>query len=373
RGAAAAGAAVRAREHAPSLGRLAAERERLDPAPKKRREDAAEPLFVQRAEDPSAGRDRDGLRLLRHHHDDRVGLRADRESRAVPHAVAVRAPVRVLFEWKKARRREDLAPADDHRSVVQRRARHEDRCEQLRGELAVHGDARLAVVLQPGRPLENDQRAVLGLTDEERGAHELVDDPLELLFASRREKPVEWPELTDLAERATQFGLEHDDERDEGYREEGLQKERREREVQRGCQEVDEHEDHDADEQLNGPCSASEEQHVIDENGNDEHVEHVVPAERLAAGEDVDEVADPLTDGIHQSARASASTSAARSLRPSRSRAWARSWHFVFATSRLPRVRTMSTRRRCASWSATPAAMSWRSRSDAASRCPFFT
>src|SRR5207249_1956965 len=89
-----------------------------------------------------------------------------------------------------------------------------------------------------GRSLENDQRAVLGLTDEERGAHELVDDPLELLFTSRREKPVEWPELTDLAERATQVGLEHDDERDEGYREEGLQKGRRERQVQRVREEL---------------------------------------------------------------------------------------------------------------------------------------
>src|SRR5207237_6823166 len=87
----AAGAAARAREHAPSLGALAAERERLNAAAQKRREDAPQTLLIERADDPSARRDGDGLRLLGDDHDDRVGLRADGERGAVAHAIAMRA------------------------------------------------------------------------------------------------------------------------------------------------------------------------------------------------------------------------------------------------------------------------------------------
>src|SRR5437867_13218227 len=114
----------------------------------------------------------------------------------MPHAVAGRAAVGALLERKETRRRKDLTPAHDHRAVVKRRPGHEDRRQELGGELAVHRDAGLAVILQPGGPLENDERAVLGLADEERGPHQLVDDPLELLLATRRQKAVQrssWP------------------------------------------------------------------------------------------------------------------------------------------------------------------------------------
>ena len=190
---------------------------------------------------------------------------------------------------------------------------------------------------------------MLGLADEKRGADQLVDDALELLFASRSEKPVERAELADLAEGASQLGLKDDDERDEGDGEEGLQQEGRQGEVQVRRDEVNEHQDHDTDEQLNRSRSADEEEHVVNENRDDEDVENIVPAERLPPCEDVQEIADPPLEGFHQSASARASTSAARSLRPSSSSACASSWHFAFATSRLPSVRTTSTSRRCAS------------------------
>src|SRR4051812_39945023 len=99
---------------------------------------------------------------------------------------------------------------------MERRPRHEDRREQLRGELSVYGDARLAVVLQACRPLEDHERAMFCLADQERGAHELVDDALELLLAARREEPVQRTELTDLPECAPELRLEDDHERDEG-------------------------------------------------------------------------------------------------------------------------------------------------------------
>src|SRR5213076_88845 len=118
---------------------------------------------------------------------------------------------------------QDLPAPHDHGAVMQRRARHEDRGEELRGELAVHRNTGLAVVLQTRRPLENDESAVLGLADEKCGSDQLVDDPLELLLAAGCEKPVERTELADLAERASQLRLKDDDERDKGHGEEGLQ------------------------------------------------------------------------------------------------------------------------------------------------------
>src|SRR5437867_257740 len=101
------------------LGRLRAERQRLDATPQERQQHATEPLLVEAADHPPVRRDRDPLRLLRDDDHHRVGLRADRERRAVPHAVAVRAILRVL-ERQQARRRDDRLAAHDHRAVVQR-------------------------------------------------------------------------------------------------------------------------------------------------------------------------------------------------------------------------------------------------------------
>ena len=159
---------------------------------------------------------------------------------------------------------------------------------------------------------------MLGLADEQSGPDQLVDDSLELLLATRCEKPVERAELADLAEGAAQLRLEDHHERDQGDGEERLQQQSRQGEMQRRRNDVDEDEDHDSDQKLDSPGAPYEHEHVVDKDGNDEHVEHVVPAERLAPGEQVEKVSELPLDGIHQSVSARASTSAARSLRPSR-------------------------------------------------------
>ena len=63
------------------------------------------------------------------------------------HAIPVRATVGALLEREEARRREDLSPTDDDRPVMQRGSRHEDGRKELGGELSVHRNAGLAVVL----------------------------------------------------------------------------------------------------------------------------------------------------------------------------------------------------------------------------------
>src|SRR2546422_351637 len=122
---------------------------------------------------------------------------------------------------RPAGRGEDLAAADDHGAVVQRRARHEDRGEELRGEFSVHRYAGFAVILESGAPLDDDERAVPGLGDEQRRAHELVDDVIDLLLRLLDQQAVQRTELTQLSERATQLRLEHDQQREHGEREDG--------------------------------------------------------------------------------------------------------------------------------------------------------
>src|SRR5438270_436277 len=240
-------------------GSLAAEGERLDAAPDQRRQHAAQPLLVQGADHAAARRDRDRLSLLRDNDDDGVGLRADRQGRSVAHPVAVRCrTLRRLLEREEAGRRDDLIAPDNHRSVVQGRARHEDRGEELRGQLAVHRNAGLAVVLKPRRALEHDQRAVLRLTDEKSGSDEFVDDALHLLLGARREQAVEGAELSKLAQGAPQLRLEHDDQRDDGHGKQALQEQHREGQLEIGRDPVDEDEDQDTDEQLDRPGTADQ-------------------------------------------------------------------------------------------------------------------
>src|SRR2546428_3418786 len=215
------------------------------------------------------------------------------------HAVAMGASLRGLLERQQARGREDLAASHDDGAVVQRRPRHEDRGEKLRRELPVHRDTRLAVVLEPGRAFQDDERAVLGLADQESRTHELVDDSLDLLLSTRQEQAVQRTELADLAERSTQLGLKHHHERNEGDGEEGLQKQGGESELQRTRDPVDEHEHEDAYKELDRFRPADEDEHVVDEDGDDDHVEDVVPAKGLTVEEIAEQPVELLVDLLH--------------------------------------------------------------------------
>ena len=146
------------------------------------------------------------------------------------HAVPVRRPLGGLLERQETGRGEDLPTADDDRSIVEGRAGHEDRREELGGELPIHRDAGLAVILKACPALEDDERPVLRFADEQRRADELVDGPLDLLLTPRDEHAVEGAELAELAERPTKLRLKHDDESEEGDGKERLEEQRRKRE-----------------------------------------------------------------------------------------------------------------------------------------------
>src|SRR5205807_7094375 len=170
-----------------------------------------------------------------------------------------------------------------------------DRGEELRGQLAVHRNAGLAVVLKPRRALEHDQRAVLRLTDEKSGSDEFVDDALHLLLGARREQAVEGAELSKLAQGAPQLRLEHDDQRDDGHGKQALQEQHREGQLEIGRDPVDEDEDQDTDEQLDRPGTADQDEDVVDEDRHDQDVECDVPFEDLP----VQEVVELLDDAVH--------------------------------------------------------------------------
>ena len=218
-----------------------------------------------------------------------------------------------ILERQQAGRGEDLRAADDDRAVVQRRADHEDRGEQLRGQPAVHGYAGLGVVLQPGAPLDDDERAVARAADEERGTGQLVDDPIDLLGVARHEQPVQRPELSELAETPPELGLEHDEDREHGDGEERLEQQLRQGQLEQHRQAVDDDEHENAEEELDRTRAADEAEEVVDEHEDDRDVEDVVPAKGLT----IEERADGVEELVHQTACARRSTSTARSGPPS--------------------------------------------------------
>ena len=110
---------------------------------------------------------------------------------------------------------EDHLVADDHRAVVERGPRREDRPEQVGRDVGVDHDAGLGDLLEAGVALEDDERAVAVGREQRRGVGDLVGDVLDGALLSRRQEPVERADAADPLERAAQLGLEDDDEREQ--------------------------------------------------------------------------------------------------------------------------------------------------------------
>src|SRR5258706_232336 len=131
------------------------------------------------------------------------------------------------------------------------------------------------------------------LGDEQRGAHELVDDVLDLVLRDRGQQAVQRTELAELPEHAPELGLEDHRHRDQAEGEHRLQYELRELEVREHGEAVHGHEDEDAEKQLDRACAADEDEHVVDEDRHEEDVEDVVPATALTAEQLVELIVDP--------------------------------------------------------------------------------
>src|SRR6266850_5595773 len=129
--------------------------------------------------------------------------------------------------------------------------------------------------------------------DEEGGAHELVDDVLDLLLGDRREQAVERAELSDLTEDAPQLWLEDDSDGDEAEGEERLEHELRETQLHQHREPIHRDEHEHAEKELDRARAADEDEYVVDEDRDDEDVEDVGPATALPAEQLIQLIVDP--------------------------------------------------------------------------------
>ena len=125
---------------------------------------------------------RDDARLLRHHHRHRVRVLGDADGGAVAAAQLARE-LRVHGQGQEAGGGGHAVALDDHRAVVQRRARVEDADEQVVGDEGVEGDAGLDVAAQAHVALDDHDGARALRGQGGGGQHHLVDDLLRALRA----------------------------------------------------------------------------------------------------------------------------------------------------------------------------------------------
>ena len=119
--------------------------------------------------------------------------------------------------------RDDPVVADDHRAVVERRLRGEDRAQQVGRHVAVDHHAGLGHLLEPGLALEHDERALAVGRQLGRRAGDLGRDVDGGARLGRRQEPAERPDPPDALERAAQLGLEDDDEGEQADDRAGLE------------------------------------------------------------------------------------------------------------------------------------------------------
>ena len=146
--------------------------------------------LIQVADDPGPLDETDLAVLLRDDDDERVGLLGDPESGPVagPEALGVD---RHLGQGQQGAGCEDGLVANDHRSVVERRLRREDRPDQVGADVGVQHDAGLGHLLEPGVAFQHDQRAVAVGRQQGGGPGDLLGDPVDGSLLRRRQEPVE--------------------------------------------------------------------------------------------------------------------------------------------------------------------------------------
>ena len=110
---------------------------------------------------------------------------------------------------------EDRLAADDHRAVVERGPRREDRPEQVGRDVAVDHHPGLGDLLEPGLALEHDQRAVAFGGQLGGRPRDLVGDVIDGALLGRRQQPAERADPADPLEGPAELRLEDDDEREQ--------------------------------------------------------------------------------------------------------------------------------------------------------------
>ncbi len=168
---------------------------------------------------------------------------------------------------------DDLFAAHDHRTVVERRLRHEDRDEQVGRQIGVEHDAGLGDLLETGLPFHDDEGAVDLRGKDGRRAGDLGRDMLGRALIGRREQPGERPDTADPLERPPELRLEDDDEREHADDRPGLEDLAQQRQVEQPRRGVDRDEDADADHQADRPRPPDQQEQPVDEDGRDADVD----------------------------------------------------------------------------------------------------
>ena len=172
---------------------------------------AGEPGLGQVADDAGALDEADLPVLLGDDDHDRVGLLGDAERGTVARPEALGLDRR-LGQRQERPGRHDPVVADDHRPVVERRFRREDRAQQVGRDVAVDHHAGLGDLLEAGLALEHDQGALAVRRQLGRGARDLGRDMDRGARLGRRQEPAEGADPADALERPAQLRLEDDDE-----------------------------------------------------------------------------------------------------------------------------------------------------------------
>ena len=233
----------------------------------------------QAAFNPPLERERNLAGLFRH--DDRHGVSflGQADGGPVPRA-QLAADARVHGERKETGRRRDAVLLEDHRAVVKRRPRVEDRDEQVVGETRIQRNAALDVVPQPDFALDGDDRSHALRRQHGRGHDDLFDPLVGRLLA------VEIPEerrLAEMRQRAADIGLEDHDRRKCHVHQHVADHpvHRLERRQPRDVEQADDEER--AHRHLDGAGPPDQFQELVDQDGDDRDVQQIPPPDRRAA------------------------------------------------------------------------------------------
>ena len=169
--------------------------------------------------------------------------------------------------------RDDPLVADDHRAVVERRLRGEDRAQQVGRHVAVDHHAGLGHLLEPGLALEHDEGALADRRQLGRRAGDLGRDVDGGPRIGRRQEPAERPDAADPLERAAQLGLEDDDEGEDADDRAGLHDLGQEPQVERHGEAVEDDEDAHADDEPDRARPADQLEQPVDEERSDPDID----------------------------------------------------------------------------------------------------
>ena len=241
---------------------------------------AGEPGLGQVADDAGTLDQADLPVLLGDDDDDRVGLLGDAERRTVtgPEALGLD---RRLGQRQERPGRHDPVVADDHRPVVERRFRGEDRAQQVGRDVAVDHHTGLGHLFEAGLALEHDQGALAVHRQLRRGARDLIRDMDGGARLGRRQEPAEGADPADALERPPQLRLEDDDQGEQADDRAGLEDLREEAEVERDREGVDQEQDADADHQADRARPPDELEQPVDQKRGDPDVDDRVQVDLI--------------------------------------------------------------------------------------------